>query len=222
MTSQMKTITSLPDAEVVQKVLNGESALYEIIVRRYNPYLYKVGRSYNYNHEDTQDLMQDTFIDAYRSLGQFEGRANFKTWILRIMLNNCYRRRLKMSVANEVTSEIEEDAQPMFSSNQGEPHSIAHNNEVGRIIEQALAKLPEDYRLVFAMREINGCNVAETAQMLNITEVNVKVRLNRAKAMLRHHIEKLYAPEELYEFNAVYCDAMVRRVMAIIEQEEPR
>ena len=75
------------DLEIIGRISNGEKALYEIIVRRYNPYLYKIGRSYNYNHEDTQDLMQETLIDVYNNLLQFEGRSVFKTWIIRIMMN---------------------------------------------------------------------------------------------------------------------------------------
>lgn len=84
---------SITEAEIISRVISGEKALYELIVRRFNPTLYKIGRSYNYNHQDTQDLMQDTFIDAYKNLQQFEGRANFKTWLIRIMLNNCYRKK---------------------------------------------------------------------------------------------------------------------------------
>lgn len=79
------------EKEIIKGILAGKKALYEIIVRRFNPSLYKIGRSYNYNHQDTQDLMQETFIDAYKSLPQFEGRSDFKTWIIRIMMNNCKR-----------------------------------------------------------------------------------------------------------------------------------
>ncbi len=89
----MKQFEKYTEVEIIERILKGEKALYEIIVRRFNPYLYKVGRSYNYHHEDTLDLMQDTFVDAYKNLQNFEGRSNFKTWIVRIMLNNCYRKR---------------------------------------------------------------------------------------------------------------------------------
>lgn len=89
----MQAIEKLHVTEIIDRILKGEKALYEIIVRRYNPCLYKVGRAYNYNHDDTQDLMQDTYIDAYKNLSKYEGRADFKTWIIRIMLNNCYRKK---------------------------------------------------------------------------------------------------------------------------------
>ena len=208
--------TSLTDAEVVQRIVAGETALFEIIVRRYNPYLYKVGRGYNFSHEDTQDLMQDSFVDAYRSLSQFEGRSNMKTWLVRIMLNYCYHRKNKSSYMNELHHEIHDDAVPMFADSKKDTANVIHNIELGKIVEQALSQLPEEYRLVFSLREINGHSVQETASLLAITETNVKVRLNRAKAMLRQNIERTYSSEELFEFNAVYCDAMVQRVMNII------
>ena len=98
----------LIESEIIQRIVNGEKSLYEIIVRRFNAYLYKVGRSYNYNHEDTQDLMQETFIDAYKNLSAFEGRSGFGTWLIRIMLNNCYRKKEKASFKNEIMQDVSE------------------------------------------------------------------------------------------------------------------
>src|SRR4030095_15505901 len=102
----MKIIEQLEDIAVIKKILDGDISLFEILIRRYNSYLYKTGRSYNYNHEDTQDLMQDTLIDAYTNLSKFENRSSFKTWIIKIMLNNCYKKKQKFSFRNEFTSEI--------------------------------------------------------------------------------------------------------------------
>ena len=203
----------LTETEIIDRITAGEKSLYEIIVRRYNPHLYKVGRSYNYNHEDTQDLMQDTFIDAYRNLNQFEGRADFKTWIMRIMLNNCYRKKEKFSFKNEISTEVNDQSTPLFARRDNDTDKIIQNRELGLIIEDALSRIPFDYRMVFALREINGMNVAEAASLLNISEANVKVRLNRSKAMLRDHIEQSYSSRELFEFNLIYCDAMVENVM---------
>ncbi|UKJ08323.1 sigma-70 family RNA polymerase sigma factor [Solitalea lacus] len=206
------------EAELVERITNGEKSLYEVIVRRFNPYLYKIGRSYNYNHEDTQDLMQETFIDAYKNLLQFEGRSDFKTWIIRIMLNNCYRKRKKLSLKNEVTQDTDDNSTPMFTSSNNDTDKIVQNRELGHIIENALGKIPFDYRIVFSLREINGLNVSETAGLLNISESNVKVRLNRSKAMLRAEIEKTYTAHELFEFNLIYCDAMVKNVLNKINE----
>lgn len=214
----MNVLEKFTDADVISKVLNGEKAMYEIIVRRYNPYLYKIGRSYNYSHDDTQDLMQDTYIDAYKSLDKYEGRSNLKTWISRIMLNNCFRKKEKSSFKKEVMEEFNEHSTPLFAAAENNTATIVHSRELGTIIEQALDNIPLDYKMVFTLREMNQMSVAETSELLQISEANVKVRLNRAKEMLRQHIEKSYTATELYEFNLVYCNAMVDRVMNIIDK----
>lgn len=215
----MEQFEQFSEAEVVARILTGETELFEIIVKRFNPYLYKVGRSYNFNHEDTQDLMQETFIDAYNGLGQFEGRSKFKTWIIRIMLNNCFRKKNKASFKNEIVQEVTDHSEPMFAAAGSDTDFVVRKRELRFIIEDALSKIPFHYRMVFSLREINGINVSETAALLKITETNVKVRLNRAKAMLRLHIEKTYRADELFEFNLIYCDGIVENVMREINQQ---
>lgn len=213
----MKASEQYTDIEIIQKILDGELALFEILIRRNNSFLYKIGRSYNLNHEDTQDLMQDSFIDAFTSLRQFENRASFKTWLIKIMLNNCYRKKQKAGYKNEVANEITDKSIPMFSNQHLSTYNAAINRELNSVIEQAMQRLPLDYRLVFSLREMNGLTVAETAEALSITDANVKVRLNRAKTMLRKEIEKAYTAEDIFEFNLVYCDAITYRVMQKIK-----
>ncbi len=216
----MMHVEQYSDIEIIQKILAGDAALFEIIVRRNNPYLYKMGRSYNYNHEDTQDLMQETFIDAYTSLAKFENRSSLKTWMVRIMLNNCFRKKQKSSFKNEITTGINDKTTPMFSNRQNtDANTIVLNRELNAVIETALQKIPDDYRMVFSLREINRFNIKETAEILGISEANVKVRLTRAKTMLRKEVERSYQPEEIFEFNLVYCDAMVNRVMNKIKHK---
>ncbi|HEX7692189.1 MAG TPA: sigma-70 family RNA polymerase sigma factor [Sediminibacterium sp.] len=208
----------LTETEIIHRILGGEKSLYEIIVRRFNACLYKVGRSYHYSHEDTQDVMQETFIDAYKSLSAFEGRSAFKTWIIRIMLNNCYRKSERSGFTKTTTQDVNENAKPMFTNSNEDTGKIVQNRELKHIIEEALTRIPVDYRMTFSLREITGLNVSETASLLNISEANVKVRLNRAKAMLRNAIEKTYSAGELFEFNLVYCDAIVENVMKKIHE----
>ena len=210
----MKAFEQYADIEIIQKILEGEFALFEILIRRNNPFLYKTGRSYNYNHEDTQDLMQDSFIDAYTHLAKFENRASFKTWIIKIMLNNCFRKQQKLSFKNEVNNNISDKSLPMFQNQQNtDTGKTVTNRELNVVIENALQQVPSDYRMVFSLREMNGLNVAETAEALSISEVNVKVRLNRAKTMLRKEIEKTYSAEDIFEFNLIYCNAITNNVM---------
>jgi len=214
--SIIKQYENLPDADIIKEIISGKVALYEILIRRSNPFLYRAGRAYGYNHEDVQDLMQDSFINAYTNLSKFKNRSAFKTWVTRIMINNCYAKKQKFSYKNEMATEkvINEKSTPMFSSQSSKntDKSIL-NKELSQVIEQAIEKIPLDYRMVFSLREINGMNVAETAEALDISLANVKVRLTRAKEMLRKEIEKMYSPADIYEFNLVYCDLMVSRVM---------
>lgn len=212
-----QVIEQYSEPDLIRQILDGKKALFEIIIRRNNAILYKTGRSYNYSHEDTQDLMQETFIDAYRNLSKFENRSTLKTWITRIMLNKCFHKKQKFSF-NEAPSEIDDKSVPMYSSNHDTDTSKSViNKELGMVIENALQQLSLDYRLVFSLREINGFSVEETAETLNISQSNVKTRLNRAKAMLRIEVEKFYKPEEIFEFNRIYCDAMVLNVMDKIQ-----
>ena len=214
----MTSFTQYTDAKIIENILSGEIAQYEIFIRRNNPFLYKVGRSYNYNHEDTQALMQESFIDAYKNLSKFENRSSFKSWIIKIMLNHCFRKKQKFSFKNEIVAEIMDSSEPMFKRSENDTYKMVANRELHCIIEKALGSVPFDYRMVFSLREMNGLNVSETAKALEISEANVKVRLNRAKTMLRKEIEKSYSAEEIFEFNLIYCDAIVDHVMQTITE----
>ncbi|HJY21500.1 MAG TPA: sigma factor-like helix-turn-helix DNA-binding protein, partial [Hanamia sp.] len=110
------------------------------------------------------------------------------------------------------------NSNPMFQY-EANNEKYVMNKELKHVIENALQQIPHNYRMVFTLRELNGFSVSETAVALNIMENNVKVRLNRAKSMLRTQIEKMYSPEDIYEFNLIYCDAMVERVMEKIHVE---
>lgn len=212
----MTTYRQLPEVELIHRVISGDIALFEVLIRKYNPYLYKIGRSYRFNHEDVQDLMQDTFINAYQNLSKLEKKEYFKTWLIRIMLNECYKKRHKAIARKEVATDTfsYEINIPMFLSNSNsDTEKKVGNRELNSVIENAIQEIPINYRMVFSLRELNGLSVLETAKALNITETNVKVRLNRAKALLRKEVEKMYTPEDIFEFNLIYCDAIVARVM---------
>lgn len=214
---QIVTSEQYSDVDVIKKVLSGETALFEIIIRRYNPYLHKTGRAYGFNHEDTQDLMQETFVNAYLNLSKFEGRSSFKTWLISIMLRNCVRKKQKFSYKNELASPIDENSLPMFSTNRNNDVSREiTNRELNQAIEKSLLNLPEIYRMAFVLREVNGMSTLEASESLGISETNVKVRLNRAKILLRKELEKSYSTEDIFDFNLIYCDRMVDRVMTEI------
>ena len=211
----------ISDLEIIARILSGEVALYEVIIRRYNPYLFKIGRSYGFNQADTEDLMQEAFINAYTNLAKFQNRSSLKTWLVKIMLNQCYQRKQKSSFKNEIPSDILErnTGTPMFTNNNTNTGKTIMNNELKHVLETAMMDIPEDYRMVFTLRELNGMNTRETSEALNITEANVKVRLNRSKIMLRTEIEKMYTPEDIFEFNLIYCNRIVEGVFDTLEKK---
>ena len=217
MINQPDTITEI---ELIKRIRNGERELFEILIRRNNPYLYKIGMSYGYKHEDVEDLIQETFIAAYLNFEKFEGRSSFKTWITRIILNQCYQKAQKLSFKYEKANDIiNEKITPMFENNQStDTYKSVLNNELSNIVGNALISIPFEYRMVFSLRELNGMSTAETAEVLDISETNVKVRLNRAKHMLREKVEKMYTPEDIFEFNLIYCNKISDGVMKSINK----
>ncbi len=217
----IKPENTIRENELITRIIEGNTELYELLIRKNNPFLYKTGRSYGFNHHDTEDLMQEAFVSGYVNLKKYQQRSTFKTWIIKIMLHLCFRKSQKLSYKNEKPTEAvyNEKTKPMFATG---PDQDAHhdllNRELAHIIETSLTLIPLEYRMVFSMRELLGFSTSETAGALSITETNVKVRLNRAKHMLRDKIEKIYSPADIFEFNLVYCNKITSHVMNIISQ----
>lgn len=209
----------MTEQEIIEKIVAGDTALFEILMRRYNGPLYKLARCYGFNHQDAQDLMQEAYLAAYTNLGKFENRSSFKTWVSKILVNKCIYKLTYGPAKRELpeSDKISDTAEPMLvqtESNKTEKDVI--NREFSRILEHSLEEMPVIYRSVFILREIEGLSVAETADVLTITPVNVKVRLNRAKAILQKKMEKFYSAADIYEFNVQYCDELVKNVFAEI------
>ena len=213
---------NLSDLEIIARILQGEKAFFELLIRRHNPSLYRVGRSYGFGHPDIEDLLQDTHVAAYLNLKNFEGKSSYKTWLIKIMINKCLRTMEKASYKSGEHSgtPIDENAKPMYSPPEKfDTEKLVLNRELAHLLEKSIEQLPEDYRNVFVLREVEGMHVNETAEILDITDVNVKVRLNRAKAMLRKEIQKYYSSTSIYEFNLVYCDKIVNTVFERINSQ---
>ena len=215
MENLLNHIATNSEAAVIEKILSGDTALFEVLIRRYNPVLYKIARSYGFNHQDAEDLMQDTHVIAYTELRKFQQRASYKTWISRIMMNKCLYKLKYGYFKNEIPSEQlqESNLQPIhMKANENQTEAVVMNRELTIVLEKSLQNIPLMYRTVFVLREIEGFSVAETAELMNITPINVKVRVNRAKALLQKEIEQFYSHPDLYSFNLIYCDAIVHKV----------
>jgi RNA polymerase sigma-70 factor (ECF subfamily) len=134
------------------------------------------------------------------------------------MLNNCYRKKEKFSYKNETSSEMNENSKPMFQHSNQDTGQLVNRNELNLIVEQTLQRIPENYRMVFSLREINDMSISETAELLSMNEANVKTSLSRAKNLLRNELINQYSPAEFFDYHAVFCDPMTERVMKCIDK----
>ncbi|MBS1606204.1 MAG: sigma-70 family RNA polymerase sigma factor [Bacteroidetes bacterium] len=210
MIGQLNAISNQPpDEELVKKIVTGDKHLFEIIIRRYNQRLYRIGMSILNNDIEVEEAMQTAYINAYEHLSRFEYRSRFGTWLTRIMLNQCYKaRRDRMRSVN-----IPGDSQNFI--NMRTPENVIASKQLHEALQNAITQLPEKYRLVFVLREIEDLSVQETADVAGIQTTNVKVRLNRAKAMLRQTLNN-QMKDSIYPFHLTRCDKIVDHVMTHI------
>lgn len=204
------------DEEVVQRVRAGETALYEILVRRYNQRLYRVARAIMRNDGEAEDVMQDAYVRAYVHLGQFEGRSGFGAWLTKIAVNEALARLRKQQRLQPLEEDGGEGETTVAAvENSPNPEQQASNAELGRLLEEALLSLSEEYRTVLMLRDIEEMSTAETADALSLTEENVKVRLHRGRAMMRKTLQERVgtASKEAFPFMGMRCDRMTALVM---------
>jgi len=209
-----------PELEIITRILQGEKELYALIVRRHNQRLYRIAMAIVNDDVEVEDVMQVAYIKAYENLGKFAFQSSFSTWLTRILINESLlriRKREKSIHLNGDTFDMKIYQQHTIESKT--PVTELLNLELKVALEQAIRQLPEKYRVVFIMREIENMNTAETQECLEISEVNVKVRLNRAKSMLKDSLSRLYKKEDILHFHLTRCGAMVEKVMM---QLDPR
>ena len=179
-------------------------------MRSYNQRLYRIGMSILNDDQDAEDAMQTAYINAYEHLESFEERSSFGTWLTRIMLNECLARKKK-----KLKFIMDQQKQPGNQINMITPDFVLANKELNGVLETAVNQLPEKYRLVFVLREIEELSVRQTAETLSIEESNVKARLSRAKSMLRGSLQG-FMKENVYSFHLTRCDRVVDRVLKLI------
>ena len=217
MSAQIAPVLPIPDsigdAEAVGFVLGGNDAMFEVIVRRYNPLLYRLGMAYLRSHARAEDAMQNAYIKAFRALASYRGGASFSTWISRIMINECLMALRSGRKASEDTVDI--DAVPGGVAAPPAEDALSLN-EMKALLEKSVATLPRKYRAVYLLREVQQLSVAETAACLGISRESVKVDLFRAREKLKAAVLASAEGVELFPYPAVHCDGMVRRVMAAL------
>ena len=208
---------SLSDEEAVARVRAGASDLFELLMRRYNQRLFRVIRSVITSDADAKDVLQEAWVRAFEHLHQFAGKAAFSTWVTKIALYEAFERVRKgkrFTALENDDGEIMAEAE-YRATNGDDPEKQAMRGELGRALQSALDRLPEAYRSVFVLREVERLSTTETAQCLSLSEEAVKTRLHRSRALLRRDLETWMGPAllEAYAFMGHDCDRVVAKVM---------
>jgi RNA polymerase sigma-70 factor (ECF subfamily) len=214
--SNLTDVDALTDEELVERVLDGEVALFELLMRRNNLRVYRAMRARLRDESELEDAMQAAYLLAFSKLASFRGEAQFSTWLTRLALNEAlarvrrHRRHPFVSLSSVDEPELREE-----SARSPTPEAQASGRELAEIVERALDSLPEPYRLVFALRELEAMDTAQTAAVLAVSEDVVKTRLSRARALLRKQLHDRVgdAAYEAFKFEAPRCNQLVANVM---------
>ncbi|HEX7356870.1 MAG TPA: RNA polymerase sigma factor, partial [Ignavibacteriaceae bacterium] len=211
------SLKQISDEEIIIEIKNGNIEAYSEIVRRYNQRLYRIAVSYGVTDDDAEEVIQLAYISAYEKLSQFRGEAKFSTWLIRILINEC----LMLKRQQKRIVKIEESDNVTFSGdNHQNPEENYMNIERKEMLEEAVKRLPEKYRTVFIFKEIEGMSIEEISDSLGISKVNVKVRLHRAKSMLKEDIKGILHFSSLFTFGNERCDNMTENVMDYIRNNK--
>lgn len=190
------------DYEIIKAIQAGRKELFAELVRRYERPLYHFGMKMCAESRDAEDVVQETFLNAFKYLKDFRYETKFKNWLYRIATSNCIKKRRKSKFAPERELSLEEflpqdeaavDRQaPAWATL---PLDQVLNEELGQTLKQAILQVPEKYRVVLVLRDIEGFSTEESAQILNLTPANIKVRLHRARLFLREKLKTYFTDE---------------------------
>jgi RNA polymerase sigma-70 factor (ECF subfamily) len=206
------------DEDLIRQVLGGNTALFELLMRRYNERVYRATRSIVRDEHEAEDVMQQVYVNAFTHLRQFSGAARFSTWLTRIAVNEALA-RVRRQGRYEVFDEQGSTVEPVATHHPGDdPERQAFAHELRGLLEKAIDSLPNGMREVFVLREVEGLNTLEVAECLGVSEDVVKTRLSRGRALLRRLLMErtgALAPEA-FRFYRPRCDRVVAGVLAAI------
>jgi len=187
------------DAELIEAINSGQHNLYYDLVKRYERKLYNFGLRVCGDAQDAEDLVQETFLNVFKYLKGFRYETKFKNWLYKIASSVCIKKRRKSKFAPDRELSLDEflptdqaHAATELPDWAGAPLEKLLNNELSETLKKATLSLPEKYRVVILLRDMEGFSTEETAQILNITPANVKVRLHRGRLFLREKLKEYY------------------------------
>lgn len=205
----------LSEQELIERILQGEKKWFGVLIKSNNQKLFRIIRSYTSNDESAKDIMQNTYLRAYEKLDQFRFESAFSTWLIRIGINESLmylrHRSHQKDFQPYVRADFDQSKAPTGIERMN-PEIKAIQNETRSLLEHAIDHLPDSYRVVYVMREIEELSNKETARLLDLSQSNIKVRLHRAKIMLKEELNGI-SDKNPFEFGGARCDDMHDQVM---------
>jgi RNA polymerase sigma-70 factor (ECF subfamily) len=186
-----------PDVALVERVRAGDVAAYDTLVRKYERQIFRIAQHITQNREDAEDVMQDAFLKAYEKLDQFQGNSKFYTWLVRIAVNESLmrlrKRRTGKLVSMDEDVQTDEGSVPRdFADWAPNPEQNYTQAELAEILRKTIQGLPQGFRVVFALRDVEGLSTEETAETLGLSVPAVKSRLLRARLQLRERLTRYF------------------------------
>jgi RNA polymerase sigma-70 factor (ECF subfamily) len=203
----------LCDEDALARARSGDSASYELLMRRYNQRVYRAVRAILRDESDVEDVMQETYLAAFRHLDGFAGRARFSSWLVRIAVNRALDRRRRTARSLPFDPQREDLAPPEHSAAR-DPEQELGARELVSLLESAIETLPENFRAAYVLRELEGMEIADAARCLGVEAATVKTRVHRAKRLLREALSReVDDPSDLFPFGGERCDRVVAAVL---------
>ncbi len=186
------------DEELIREAKSGDRGAFTSLVKRYEETVFRFSLKLCRDRDKAEEALQDTFINVYRKLGSFDGKSKFSTWLYTIVANNCLMKRRKRKIQdleqpldlldNPATSPDGKFAHQVIRW-EDSPADILLGKELRHLLDEAILKLPDIYRAVFILRDVEGKSNEETAEVLHISQEAAKSRLRRARAFLRQQLD---------------------------------
>ena len=191
------------DFDLIQAINAGQVDKFHDLVKRYEQRLYNFSLRMCRDSSDAEDMVQDTFLNVFRYLKDFRYETKFKNWLYKVAASTCIKKRRKSKFAPEKELSLDE-FRPTDEAEAADhipewalmPLEKLLNEELASMINQQILSLPEKYRMVIVLRDIEGFTTAETAQILNLSPSNVKVRLHRARLYLREKLKGYFENDQ--------------------------
>jgi RNA polymerase sigma-70 factor (ECF subfamily) len=205
MTAPAPAASELTDSDVVARVLAGAREDFEVLVRRHNQRLFRAARAITHSDDEAEDVLQQAWLDIYRNLAQFRGDAAFTTWATRITVHAAISHARKRPAIAEVQD----------GPGGATPDTAVERAQLGKLLEESLAQLPQGHREVMVLRDVLELDTAETAECLGLTEEAVRVRLHRARAAVAANLAEQML-DKIYAFAGERCDRITASVMRAV------